>query len=432
MIAPLAQLPRTSPPAPTADLDDQAGVLGHGNETPGVTTPHSGAASAARLQADDLPASDIHLGLIHQLELPLGDRLSQADLDLQALLHAGVHLRREIAVRSPTALLDVVHRRVRVADQHLRIGGIGGIYADSDAATAAQRVSFHREGLDEAAEDLARHLACGVFQGHDVFQEHHELVAADPRQRVALAHDPREALGDALEECIPDDVAERVVDVLEPVQIDEEKREAAAAPPRLADAERQPVVEQQAVGQAGEGIAGRQLLDALFRTLAIGDVQDGHDEVRLPSDVDHVRGKQCVDDRPRLFPETRLEVLHRSALPDLGHEPGTLRGIDPDTQVGRRASDRLFARKPEKLEPALIHLEIEAVGQSTDDDRLRARLEDLLEPLLGPPQRLLGAMHVGDVHRRHQHLLLLLVLDPRRRDDQVAQLARGFADGDRP
>ena len=54
--------------------------------------------------------------------------------------------------------------------------------------------------------------------------EHDELVAAEPADRVALAQDAGEPGGDAAQQLVAGGVAEGVVDVLEAVEVDEQRR----------------------------------------------------------------------------------------------------------------------------------------------------------------------------------------------------------------
>ena len=68
--------------------------------------------------------------------------------------------------------------------------------------------------------------SCGVV---DVRQEHGELVAAEPGDHVAGAQRALDPLRDDLEQPVADLVAEGVVDLLEPVEVEEEQRERLAA-----------------------------------------------------------------------------------------------------------------------------------------------------------------------------------------------------------
>ena len=88
-------------------------------------------------------------------------------------------------------------------------------------------------------------------------QHDDEFVAAHARHGVAVAHAGDQALGHVLQHAVAGGVAERVVDFLEVVEVDEQHRhlrvQALAVRGRLAHA----VDQQQAVGQAGQRRRGR-------------------------------------------------------------------------------------------------------------------------------------------------------------------------------
>jgi hypothetical protein len=91
-------------------------------------------------------------------------------------------------------------------------------------------------------------------------QEGH-LVAAQAGQDVARAHDAPQPVGDEAQELVADVVAQRVVDELEAVDVDEEERRPAAI--RLLAG--QVVQQDPAVPQAGERVAGGVLDERALR-----------------------------------------------------------------------------------------------------------------------------------------------------------------------
>ena len=77
---------------------------------------------------------------------------------------------------------------------------------------------------------------------------------ARPEQRL-------EPLGDRHQQPIAHRVAERVVDALEPVEIEEEHREAVVgSPPHLGQGDTQPVEQQDGVRKLGQRIVHRVVL----------------------------------------------------------------------------------------------------------------------------------------------------------------------------
>jgi hypothetical protein len=95
-------------------------------------------------------------------------------------------------------------------------------------------------------------------------QHHHELVAADAADGVAdaqLVHQPR---GDFLQQLVADRVAERVVDGLEAIQVDEHHRGALAVAVAERERLREAVLQQAAIGQRGERVVVGEVLACFF------------------------------------------------------------------------------------------------------------------------------------------------------------------------
>jgi hypothetical protein len=91
-----------------------------------------------------------------------------------------------------------------------------------------------------------------------VVLDNRELVAAQPDQRVALAQRPGQPLGHGHEQRVAHVVAERVVHLLEPVEVDRVQRQRGPRAPRAGEAAAQLVPEEGAVGQPRElVVAGR-------------------------------------------------------------------------------------------------------------------------------------------------------------------------------
>ena len=69
----------------------------------------------------------------------------------------------------------------------------------------------------------------------DLRQQHHELVAAQPRHRVGVAQRPGQLGRDGLQQCVARFMAQAVVDLLEMVEVEEDDGEAMVPPARLGD-----------------------------------------------------------------------------------------------------------------------------------------------------------------------------------------------------
>ena len=94
-----------------------------------------------------------------------------------------------------------------------------------------------RERLEQRAQHALRR-ALGLDRRRRMLEQHGELVAAQARGQIVLAQRRPQPLGDGHEQRVAGGVAERVVDALEVVQVEEQhggrRRPRARAPPRRA------------------------------------------------------------------------------------------------------------------------------------------------------------------------------------------------------
>ena len=86
------------------------------------------------------------------------------------------------------------------------------------------------EGIDDALRAVL-----GIVAAGEVFEQHGEFVAADARHGVALADDLLQALRGGAQDAVAGGVAQRVVDVLEAIQVEEQQRHARALAARADD-----------------------------------------------------------------------------------------------------------------------------------------------------------------------------------------------------
>ena len=104
---------------------------------------------------------------------------------------------------------------------------------------AVTRHSWPRidDGFHDDRQDLARHRG-RLSRLVDLLEQHHEFVAAETRDDVRCAQALPQPCADLAQQHVAGLVAQRVVDDLEPVEVDEQHGELAAVPPRRLD--RQP------------------------------------------------------------------------------------------------------------------------------------------------------------------------------------------------
>ena len=179
--------------------------------------------------------------------------------DAQIVLHelaleqVGVHRVVVDAGAVAALVLGAIERHVGVAHD---VGGAADMLVDDrDADRGADHDGLVADGVgraergDDAVGDRLQGGVVGAGRGDDG-----ELVAADAGDQVVAAQGAGEALGHVADELVADRVAERVVDVLEMIEIDVEDGRRRAALAHLLDRRFEPLAEIDAVGQAAERI----------------------------------------------------------------------------------------------------------------------------------------------------------------------------------
>ena len=107
-----------------------------------------------------------------------------------------------------------------------------------------------------------------------------ELVAAHARDRVGLADQLAQALGRQLEQLVAGGMTQRIVDVLEVVEVEQVHGQQLAAP-RAREGLLEALVEQHAVGQAGKRVVQRHVHDLGLRAALLGDVLMRDDDAAI-------------------------------------------------------------------------------------------------------------------------------------------------------
>ena len=242
--------------------------------------------------------------------------LFERDAGVEAPLHL---LGEELEAVAPT-FLGAVHGDIGLAQQHLGVGAVVRIGADADAAGDDVLLpgQQHRdaEPFADPFGDRARH---GVADR--VVEQHDEFVAAKTGDGVGLAHAQHQLRGDDAQQFVADAVAERVVDALEFVEVDEHHRQprtmALGAPDRMAEA----VEEQRAVRQAGQQVVGGLVLHRLLVFAPLGDVvRHVHDRIGV---VEADRAAEKFD-----FDQAAIEPLDLQRATRLALRSGDV-GVGP-------------------------------------------------------------------------------------------------------
>ena len=168
-------------------------------------------------------------------------------------------------------VLGGVKRKVGVADEG--VGAGPARIADGDADRGADR---HLVAFDHVRpRDLLDQRPGKRFEQADVDrpgQHRLELVAAEAADLAVIAHHRLQAVGDLAKQRVADRMAERVVDVLEPIEIDQEQRAALLAVRGIAQRFVERLPHHRAVRQAGQRIEAGEARDLLFGAALLGKV----------------------------------------------------------------------------------------------------------------------------------------------------------------
>jgi hypothetical protein len=176
-----------------------------------------------RLDLVDGAGSQVELRLIVQHQLVGVDRPAQLIGAAQPVSIVDGRLIHGERLRSE---LRAVHRTIRAS--HQRDAVIPVVRRDRDADAhpdpGADRVDGERalEGGTQTCRERAGPNGAGVGQ------DHRELITADPRQQIGVPQRTPQSRADSLEDVIAGSVSERVVDLLEAIEVDEQERQLGA------------------------------------------------------------------------------------------------------------------------------------------------------------------------------------------------------------
>ena len=247
------------------------------------------------------------------------------------------------AVDPAPGVLGGVERKVDIADQLVAVGAMLGRERDADRGADHHALALNRIGLRERVDDFLRHVAerVAVLVAGD---DHLELVAAQTPAAPMAVDRALEPLGDLLEQRVARRVAERIVDMLEAVEIEHQHRAGALASAGRGEDLLQCLAHLHAVGETGERIIVGKARDLLFGAALFGEVGTVAAEAAevLVAVVD-----RTARERPPAFiaagRSAHLDIVEGRARGQVEGQRalgigGALRGID---DLRERAADNL-------------------------------------------------------------------------------------------
>ena len=301
---------------PVPHRHDQAGPLGDRHELAGrdvavlrVVPAHErlGAHHLARAEVDERHVDEPHLAAL--------ERLAEVAAVLEVLGGDQPHRRVEDPDLALAGALRLVHRDVGIAQQAGRAHA-GRRHGDADAGEHGDVVAGDRHRVAQAVEQSLGDVDRAV-DAAAVLEQDRELVAAEAGGGVAGAGGAADAIGDGLQQLVADGVAERVVDRLEVVEVDEQHDDRVGLGTGDAQGVVHAVEEQRPVGEPGQLVVEGAVAELALEVALLGDVAERGDDA-----VDGGAADEVGDDDGRLaelavgVDQRRLE-LDRAAVAEL-------------------------------------------------------------------------------------------------------------------
>ena len=196
----------------------------------------------------------------------------------------------------PPGMLGLVERKVGMLQQFVAIGAIFGRDGNAHRGGDGQVMAADFEIAGKNAGDVARdHFR---LDAADAGADQHELVAAETRDMAAPVERTGQPFGHLAQKLVADDMAQRVVDFLEPVEVHPQDGGLIRIGNAIVEQVAQPHLHRHAVFHAGQAvIAGQPLeLDREVALLLLALHRFQHDAVRGLGDFRHGEDHQEAQD----------------------------------------------------------------------------------------------------------------------------------------
>ena len=237
-----------------ADRQYEAGPFGDGDEGGrGEQAARRVVPPDQRLEPDNAPGGELDLRLVVELELAAVQRHPQLLGDPHALMNFTVEVVAVEAEAVAALVLGAVKRQIGLHHHRLGTGGFGREQGDADARGDADLVALDAERHGQKLADPGGKFPGGLRIG-DCRQQNGELVAAEPRHQVLGPDRGLQPANDLLQQQVAHGVAERVVHILEVVDVEIEHGEGRRAAQARGEGHGEPLEEGAAIGQAGQKI----------------------------------------------------------------------------------------------------------------------------------------------------------------------------------
>jgi len=208
--------------------------------------------------------------------------VAQVALETEAIERLRVHVGIEELMPRLAVRLRVVHRGVGVAHDFFGVRVFEPADRDADAGRCHHFTSANRKWRLQRLLHAEGHDV-GLRAVRDALEHHGELVAAEACDQVARTQARFQFSRYTYEQFVTDQVTETVVHDFEPVDIEIQNSEAAAAAfPEFLQAPSEPFDKRGPIEKTCERIARTRVFDLLARHGALGHVGHRADHTRRP------------------------------------------------------------------------------------------------------------------------------------------------------
>jgi hypothetical protein len=244
---------------------DQSGLFGDGNEP--FHRDHAMCSvnpEGRRFKANHRATLEIEAGLVDGADVAAVQGGAQVSLELVALPDLAIHLGFEESQRGAPFRLGAIQRDIRLAQSLFRHCCI--VWHDGDADSGANLV-LQRAGGNRHFQRLD-HAQChigGGFRADQMARQNRKFIPAESGEQITAAHGGQQPLCDDDQHLVADGMAVNIVDLLEPVQVQQKYRVHGTAARRSRQRGLQCIVELAAIRQPGETILEGKFARLRFR-----------------------------------------------------------------------------------------------------------------------------------------------------------------------
>ena len=242
--------------------------------------------SQQRLKSSDRSGAHIDQWLIEQLKLPGLERFAKVEFEQAPRLHLRVHFGLEQSVDGAAVDLRAIQRQIGILQELITVRPVLRGKGNADAGACHDLVASHVERCVEQLKHPVGESDC-LGRLLDRRQDDGELVATQPRHGVRFTRVLHQPFCDDLQQRIANRMSERVVDLLELVEVQVQQRQPLPTT-GMRECCFQLMMEQHTVRQVGQSVMVREVYHPGFRRAAVSDLLVCGEPTFVPS-----AGRSC-------------------------------------------------------------------------------------------------------------------------------------------